>query len=81
MKIKNKKNLINRSKYDLDGIPPLKEALPLGLQHIFAMFLSNIAVPIIVAGIAGIGGKDLTILVQSAMLMAGVATIDRKSVV
>lgn len=75
MKIKNKKNLINRSKYDLDGIPPLKEALPLGLQHIFAMFLSNIAVPIIVAGIAGIGGKDLTILVQSAMLMAGVATI------
>lgn len=75
MKFKNRKNPINRSKYDVDGIPPLKEALPLGLQHIFAMFLSNIAVPIIVAGIAGISGKDLTILVQSAMLMAGVATI------
>lgn len=75
MKIKNTKNLINKNKYDLDGIPPLKEALPLGLQHIFAMFLSNIAVPIIVASIAGISGKDLTILVQSAMVMAGVATI------
>lgn len=66
---------INRSKYHIDGVPPLKEAIPLGLQHIFAMFLSNIAVPIIVAGVVGIEGKDLTILVQSAMVMAGVATI------
>ncbi len=66
---------INRSKYDLDGIPRLREAIPLGLQHIFAMFLSNIAVPIIIADIVGITGKDLTVLVQSAMIMAGVATI------
>lgn len=66
---------INRSKYDLDGIPKLREAIPLGLQHIFAMFLSNIAVPIIIADIVGITGEDLTLLVQSAMIMAGVATI------
>lgn len=33
----NNKNL-NRDKYDLDGIPHLSEAIPLGLQHIFAMF-------------------------------------------
>lgn len=66
---------INRNKYDLDGIPELREAIPLGLQHIFAMFLSNIAVPIIIADIVGITGEDLTLLVQSAMIMAGVATI------
>lgn len=69
------KKPINRNKYDLDGIPHLREAIPLGLQHIFAMFLSNIAVPIIIAGVVGISGKDLTVLVQSAMIMAGVATI------
>lgn len=66
---------INRSKYHIDGIPPLREAIPLGLQHIFAMFLSNIAVPIIIAGVVGITGEDLTVLVQSAMIMAGLATI------
>ncbi|ALS79709.1 uracil permease [Planococcus kocurii] len=65
----------NTNKYDVDGRPPLKEAIPLGLQHIFAMFLGNIAVPIIIAGVVGITGADLTILVQSAMIMAGVATI------
>lgn len=66
---------INRSKYDVDGVPLLREAVPLGLQHIFAMFLSNIAVPIIVAKVVGISGRDLTVLVQSAMIMAGVATL------
>lgn len=65
----------NTDKYDVDGVPPLKEAIPLGLQHIFAMFLGNIAVPIIIASVVGITGADLTILVQSAMVMAGVATI------
>lgn len=65
----------NTNKYDVDGIPPLREAIPLGLQHIFAMFLGNIAVPIIVASVVGITGADLTILVQSAMIMAGIATI------
>lgn len=39
------------------------------------MFLSNIAVPIIIARIVGIEGKDLTMLVQSAMVMAAIATI------
>ena len=72
---KNTDRQINRNKYDVDGIPLLREAIPLGLQHIFAMFLSNIAVPIIIAGVVGITGKDLTVLVQSAMIMAGVATI------
>lgn len=66
---------VNRSKFHVDGVPPLREAIPLGLQHIFAMFLSNIAVPIIIAGLVGITGPDLTVLVQSAMVVAGIATI------
>lgn len=28
--------------YDLDGRPPLKIAIPLGLQHVLAMFVGNL---------------------------------------
>lgn len=73
--LKKRGKPVNTDKFDVEGIPPLKEAVPLGLQHIFAMFLSNIAVPIIIARIVGIEGKDLTMLVQSAMVMAAIATI------
>lgn len=69
------KNPKSTSKYEVDGIPPLTESIPLGLQHVFAMFLSNIAVVMIVAGILGITGPDLVILVQSAMVVAGIGTL------
>lgn len=71
----DKKRMQNRSKYDVDGVPPLTEAIPLGLQHIFAMFLSNIAVPIILARVVGLSEQDLTVLLQSSMVMAGIATL------
>ncbi|MCF6460701.1 uracil-xanthine permease family protein [Clostridium sp. Cult3] len=69
------KNPKSTSKYDVNGVPPFKEALPLGLQHVFAMFLSNIAVAMIVGGLIGIEGQDMVILVQSAMVVAGVGTL------
>ena len=34
--------------YDLDGRPPLKLAIPLGLQHVLAMFVANLAPVLIV---------------------------------
>jgi len=30
---------------------PLKKSIPLGIQHVLAMFAGNITVPIIVAGV------------------------------
>lgn len=69
------RNPKSRSKYEVDGVPPLKEAVPLGLQHVFAMFLSNIAVVMIVGGLVGIKGQDLVIVVQSAMVIAGIGTL------
>lgn len=69
------KNSKSTSKYDVEGVPPLKEAIPLGLQHVFAMFLSNIAVAMIVGGLIGIEGEDMVILVQSAMVIAGIGTL------
>ncbi|WP_297598041.1 nucleobase:cation symporter-2 family protein [uncultured Cetobacterium sp.] len=65
----------NRSPYHLDGVPELKTALPLGLQHILAMFVSNITPIIIVAGVLGISSEQKTLLIQASMLVAGLNTL------
>ncbi|OGO79411.1 MAG: uracil permease [Clostridiales bacterium GWB2_37_7] len=70
----NNNNPKSTSKYDVDGKPPLKEAIPLGLQHVLAMFAGNIAVPLIIGGALGLSVGEKTFLIQSAMLMAGIAT-------
>ena len=45
--------------------PPLVEAIPLGIQHVLAMFAGNITVPLIVALAAG--PQYTTVLVQIAI--------------
>ena len=40
--------------YDLDGKPPLKLAIPLGLQHVLAMFVGNLTPLLIITGVFGI---------------------------
>ncbi|WP_299649114.1 nucleobase:cation symporter-2 family protein [uncultured Jannaschia sp.] len=67
---------------DPDYTPPLAQAIPLGIQHVMAMFVSNVTPAIIVAGAAGFGfGSDspdfpeLLYLIQMSMLFAGVATL------
>ena len=56
---------------------PLGPRTALGVQHVLAMFASNVTPSIIIAGAAGFafGGEDLVYLVQMAMLFAGVATL------
>ncbi|WP_410207492.1 uracil-xanthine permease family protein [Fusobacterium sp.] len=65
----------NRSAYHLDGIPPLREAIPLGLQHVLAMFVSNITPLIIVSGALGLPADTKTFLIQCTMLVAGLNTM------
>jgi len=67
---------------DPNYTPPLWKAVPLGIQHVLAMFVSNVTPAIIVAGAAGFGFgsgspdfPDLLYLIQMAMLFAGVATL------
>ena len=38
-----------------NNTPPIGQAIPLGLQHVLAMFASNVTPSIIVAGAAGTG--------------------------
>ena len=57
--------------------PPMGQAAPLGLQHVLAMFASNVTPSVIVAGAAGLqfGGAEQVYLIQMAMLFAGIATL------
>lgn len=61
--------------YQLEGRVPVSRAIPFGLQHILAMFVANISPIIIVAGASGVSGKQLAMLIQSAMLIAGIGTL------
>lgn len=65
---------------DPDHFPGLAVALPLGIQHVLAMFVSNLTPAIIVAGAAGFGfGSpnmgEMIYMIQMAMLFAGAATL------
>ena len=62
--------------YRLDGRPSLGVALPIGLQHVFAMFTGNLAPILIISGVVGgLGHDDRLVMIQCAMLMAGVMTL------
>ena len=60
-----------------EAMPPMGQAIPLGLQHVLAMFASNVTPAVIVAGAAGLafGGAEQVYLIQMAMLFAGIATL------
>ncbi|WP_375264748.1 uracil-xanthine permease family protein [Planktotalea sp.] len=62
---------------DPNTTPPFGQAVPLGAQHVLAMFASNVTPSIIVAGAAGLafGSAEQVYLIQMAMLFAGIATL------
>lgn len=57
----------------------LKEAIPLGMQHVLAMFVGNLTPLLIITGACGLSGgefADLQVsLLQNAMLIAGIVTL------
>ena len=61
--------------YKLDGRVPLPKAIPFGLQHVLAMFVSNLAPISIIAAAAGLSQPEIAILLQNAMFVAGIATL------
>ncbi len=72
----NKKDTANvENIYKLEGRVPVAKAVPFGLQHILAMFVANIAPIFIVAGACGLSSKQSAMLIQSAMIIAGIGTL------
>ena len=65
--------------YDFNAPMPLARAIPLGLQHVLAMFVGNLTPLLIICGACGIAGAefaDLRIsLLQNAMIVAGLVTL------
>ena len=65
-----------------DYMPPMIQAVPLGIQHILAMFISNVTPAIIVCGAAGFGFNsnspdfpNMIYMIQMSMFFAGIATL------
>lgn len=64
----------NKELFKIDGEPAFLEALPLAFQHIVAMFVGNVAPILIISRVAKLEPSITTILIQCAMLAAGIAT-------
>lgn len=65
-----------------DYMPPMIQTVPLGIQHILAMFISNVTPAIIVCGAAGFGFNsnspdfpNMIYMIQMSMFFAGIATL------
>ena len=67
--------------YEFEGRLPLAQAVPLGLQHVLAMFVGNLTPILIITNLcAAVGdGAELAALqvglLQNAMLVAGIVTL------
>lgn len=68
------------AEYDFYGKLPLCKAIPLGLQHVLAMFVGNLTPLLIITGACGLTNtqefaKLQVDLLQNAMLVAGIVTL------
>ena len=68
------------AEYDFYGKLPLRKAIPLGLQHVLAMFVGNLTPLLIITGACGLANTQefagLQVdLLQNAMLVAGIVTL------
>lgn len=72
-----KNNMKNSTEnlYQLDGRVPIGKALPFGLQHVLAMFVSNITPIMILAGAVGLDSAVSAVLIQNCMIIAGIGTL------
>ena len=63
MGYRERKSMENEKKftgpaYEFEAKMPLKQAIPLGLQHVFAMFVGNLTPLLIIMGACGIAGGE-----------------------
>ncbi|MET3618015.1 NCS2 family nucleobase:cation symporter-2 [Peptoniphilus olsenii] len=79
MKNEKNSNISVKNIYKLDGRVPIGKAIPFGLQHVLAMFVSNLVPIILVVSAATAAHPDLKIdlpmLIQNCMLIAGLGSL------
>ena len=57
-----KRNQLSEAAFQLNGKMPLKQAIPLGLQHVMAMFVGNLTPLLIITGACGIASGEFAAL-------------------
>lgn len=62
-------------RYEVDDNPKFGSSVLLGFQNILTAFSGIVAVPLIIAGIAGVGVVDSAYLVSAALLASGISSI------
>lgn len=73
--MKQNENVSMSNIYRLDGRVPVGRAVPFGLQHVLAMFVSNLTPITIIGAAAGLDNGKIAVLLQNAMFVAGIATL------
>ena len=72
--MKKEKSSAMGTPYTFEGRIPLKQAIPLGLQHVLAMFVANLAPIFLVAAAGHMSPQDSAKIIQAGLLVAGLGT-------
>lgn len=70
-----KQKLFRGNLFELDGVPPLRRALPLAVQHVVAMIVGCVTPAIIVSSAAGLPANEQVILIQAALVISALSTL------
>lgn len=60
--------------FDLNGIPSIRKAVPLAIQHVVAMIVGCVTPALIIASVGHLSPADSVILVQAALVIAALST-------
>ena len=62
-------------RHPVDSIPPLRQLIPLGLQHMVVAYSGLMTVPLVIGMGVGLPADQISVLVTANVLVAGVATL------
>ena len=65
---------LEKGAYQFDAKMPLRQAIPLGLQHVFAMFVGNLTPLLIITSACGLAGGEFADLQVSLLQNASNVT-------
>ncbi len=63
------------SLFQMEGVPPLGQVVPLGMQHVVAAIVGVVTPALLVSNTCGLEGADRTILVQVSLLITALTTL------
>ena len=61
--------------FDYDAKLSIKEAIPMGLQHVVAAVVGIVTPGIMIAKVCGLNASDTTIIIQTSLIFSAIATM------